>query len=140
MSMHGVRLRREPSKPRNQLHPVWRGVGCLFIVLTPLLSYVSAVRILAYGLTNDWPFPKWMIGAPRLPNFLLRTPSLYPIFAPLRSLTNLYALLILTAIMIAAFAGLLSLGYAILYRLFGPPRYSDVDAPPSRVKPKPYKR
>jgi hypothetical protein len=133
-------LKQAPSKPRNQLNPIWRGIGCLFIIITPVLSYVSARLILGYGLANGWPIPAWMLGTPRLPAFILQTPALYQMFAPLLSQTNLYAILTLTAAMIVFFAGLLSLIYALLYRIVGPPRFSPIDAPPPRVRTKTYKR
>ena len=131
--------RRQVSRPR-EIHPVWRGIGCIIILLIPPMSYVTATILVNYGLRNNWPIPYQLTGTPILPNFIWNEPILTKLFTPMLSWTNIYANLLITLVLIVFFAGLISLGYAILYQFIGPPRYSSVDTPPPRVKVKPYRR
>jgi len=133
-------IRRPSPKRQKELHPVWRGIGCLTILIVPILSYASAYVTLEEGLRRGWPIPPALLGAPRLPDLIWKIPVLAQLFAPIYGWNNLYAHLALTIVYIVVFAGLLSLGYAILYRFVGPPRYGPQDEPPLKHKPKPYKR
>lgn len=31
-----------PKKEKQKIHPVWRGIGCIMVVVIPLLSYFAA--------------------------------------------------------------------------------------------------
>jgi hypothetical protein len=48
------------DKPRidekKKIHPVWRGIGCVLMVLIPFVSYFAAVQIIS--MRNQW---KWVI-------------------------------------------------------------------------------
>jgi len=131
--------RRKISSPR-EIHPVWRGIGCIIILLIPPMAYVTATILVNYGLKNNWPIPYQLTGTPIFPNFIWADPILAKIFTPMLSWTNLYGNLLITLVLIIFFTGLISLGYAVLYQLIGPPRYTSVDTPPPRVKVKPYRR
>ncbi|MEX2161987.1 MAG: hypothetical protein WD751_08745 [Anaerolineales bacterium] len=40
--------RRPHSRALSQLHPIWRGIGCLLIILIPLIAYGLADFLLKY--------------------------------------------------------------------------------------------
>jgi len=55
---------RQTSRPRREVHPVMRGIGCIMIILVPLLAFGSAVLLVNYGAAHGWPIPPGWLGAP----------------------------------------------------------------------------
>jgi len=96
-------------------HPLWRGIGCLLLVVVPIISFAAARLLVQENSRQGWiRIPAEMRGS-------LAIPILGPVYAVDLAVTIL--------IIILAF-GLLTVVYALLYRLFGPPRYGPLDAPP----------
>jgi hypothetical protein len=122
-------------------HPVWQGIGCLIIIILPVISYALADATIQAGVKARWFFlPHELLGAPRFPDFVWKYWQLAALAGPLTKINNLYANLVLTGIYAIILGGLASLGYAIVYRYIGPPRYGPQDVPPPKIKTKPYKR
>ena len=132
---------RQASKPeRGVVHPVMRGIGCIMIVLVPILAYGIAVLLVNYGASQGWPIPPGWYGAPSIHPLLWRLQGLTPILQFLQAQNNLTANLIFTVAITVIIGGIMSVVYGYIYTLFGPPRYGPQDAPPIRVKVKRYKR
>jgi hypothetical protein len=132
---------RTPPKPRNVgVHPVMRGVGCIMIVVVPILAYGSAVLLVNYGAAHGWPIPAGWFGPLTFPQLLWRLQGLQPILRFLQAQNNLQANLIFAIALTVLIGGIMSMIYGYAYSLFGPPRYGPMDAPPPRVKVKRYKR
>ncbi len=132
--------RRQIQKP-DQPHPVWRGIGCMIMVITPLISYAAAKLTIDFGLKSGWVIPYQLLGNPTLPDYVYDVPVLAFLLAPITNWTNLYAYLAVGLMYLMIFGGLLSFTYALTYRFVGPPRWGPLDIPPPRgKKPKPYKR
>ena len=54
---------RPKPKPRNVgVHPVMRGIGCIMMVVVPILSYGIAALLVNYGATHGWPIPAEWFG------------------------------------------------------------------------------
>ena len=122
-------------------HPLWQGIGCLIIIILPIISYALADVTIQAGINARWSLlPYGLLGAPRFPDFVWKFWQLAAIAGPLTRIHNLYANLVLTGIYVIVLGGVSSLGYAIIYRFIGPPRYGPQDVPPPRIKTKPYKR
>jgi hypothetical protein len=99
------------------IHPVWRGIGCLMMLLIPIMSYAGATLLVQANQEQSW-F--------RMPREMMRTISLPVIGA----VEHLWANLLLTlALSLIGFA-LLTAIYAFVFQLVGPPRYGPQDAPP----------
>ena len=134
---------QKPDRPRRQqeLHPVWRGVGCLLMVIIPILSYVLAVISVDLLLSSGVGLPPELLGTPsfKIPAFVYRAQGLGKILGWFMSLNNLYANLLLTILYIVLFSLLISLVYAFMYRTMGPQK-DPLDAEPFNVKVKKYKR
>lgn len=131
----------KPTKPRNRdVHPVMRGIGCIMIVLVPILAYGLAIMLSDYGARNGWPLPASWYGPPTIPPILFKLQGLQVILRFLQAQTNLEVNLVLTLVLIILIGGLMSILYGYIYTLFGPPKYGPQDAPPIRVKVKRYKR
>ena len=58
---------RQKSRPRREVHPVMRGIGCIMIILVPLLH--SICMLLVNRAAHGWPHPPSWLGG--------NVPSLY---------------------------------------------------------------
>jgi hypothetical protein len=133
--------RRQPARPRETgVHPVMRGIGCIMIVLVPILSYGIAVLLVNYGFSHGWPIPPNWFGRPTIHPLLLKLEGLRPIWDFLIAQNNLIANVIFTIVIMVIIGGIMSIIYGYMYTLFGPARYGPTDAPPIRIKVKRYKR
>jgi hypothetical protein len=117
---------RFSNKPRlkneqKQAHPIWRGVGFGLMVLLPIISYATALILIDMNNTERW------IMIPR--DLLVRNQD------PL-----LLIKFLLTIILMAGFAIVLTLIFQLLYSIFGPSRYGPTDVPPVAGRFKKYKR
>ena len=132
---------RKPSKPRTVgVHPVMRGIGCIMMVVIPILAYGAAVLLVNYGGRQRWPIPPEWLGRITIHPLLLQLRNLDPIWNFLLRQNNLIANLVFAAAITVVVGGLMSILYGYIYSIFGPPRYGPQDAPPIRVKVKRYKR
>ena len=129
-------------KPRIEgVHPVMRGIGCLMMVIVPILSYGLAVLLVNYGTQRGWPIPSEWYGPPKFPQLLWDLQGLRPILQFLQAQSNLVANLIFAFVLIVLIGVIMAIIYGYIYTLFGPPKYGPQDAPPIRgVKVKRYKR
>ncbi len=123
-------------KPR----PIWRGIGCLLIILVPVLSYAAAVESMPFFF-NRGLVPSDLLITPNVPSWLWTgIPVLAQIIHFFIGRYALPAYLLLTFVYILAIGGFFSMLYALMYRISGPSRYGPMDAPPPKIKVKKYKR
>jgi len=132
--------RREPMKGGRQLHPIWRGIGCLLTIIIPVISYAAAYLTIEYGLDHGWPIPNQLLGNPRLPDLIYRSGALAAFLGPITTWNNLYANLALALIYSILLFGLLAFVNALVYQFAGPPRWGPQDIPPPKFKTRRYKR
>jgi hypothetical protein len=133
--------KKTPPKPRNLgVHPVMRGIGCIMMIVVPLLSYGIALFLVDYGIRQGWPLPPSWLEPISIHPLLLSLRGLEPVWNFLLRQDNLIAVLVFTIATIVVIGGLMSVLYGYIYTLFGPPQYGPQDAPPIRVKVKRYKR
>src|SRR6266508_1558210 len=104
--------RREGLKKPKQTHPIWRGIGCLLIIIITLISISAAKLTIDYGLKNGWTIPYQLLGNPSLPDYFYKVPALVTIFGPITLVNNFYAYLATTIIYLILLGGLASFGYA----------------------------
>ncbi len=140
MTKYNLSGQRRVIKKSEGPHPIWRGIGCLMILIVPIMSFALAAIFVQIALQQNWPVPYQLLGNPVMPKGLWDVSVLAPILAFIQAQTNLYAILALTILFIIVLGGVLSVGYAFIYRFIGPPRYSPLDAPPASGKVKSYKR
>jgi hypothetical protein len=113
------RYQRTKIKERPwKVHPIWRGIGCLMLILIPIMAYAAASVFLEYA-------PGWGIFP--------RTSDIYgnidlDYFVLPFSLGEAIFTLIF---MVMGFV-IFSTVYAFVYRISGPPKYGPTDAPPPR--------
>ena len=140
MTKYTVASQRRVRREEKQISPVWRGIGCIMIVVVPLLSYALAAWTVGFAASKNWPMPYQLMGFPVMPALLFKSDALIPILTFIQAQQDLYAKLLIAVIYVVLFGALLSLIWSMAYKVIGPPRYGPLDAPPSRVAPKRYKR
>jgi len=133
---------RKPTKPRNVgIHPVMRGIGCIMMVVVPILAYGLSMLLVDYAGARGWPIPPDWYGPPTIPPLLWNFQGLQPILLFIQAQNNLDANLVFAVAITIVIGGVMSVIYGYIYTIFGPPRYGPQDAPPIRgVKVKRYKR
>ena len=132
---------RPPPKPRSYgVHPVMRGIGCILMIIVPVLSYGAALLLVEYGISQGWPIPPGWLQPITIHPLLLRLRGLAPVWNFLLQQDNLIAIVVFSVAIMVVVGGLMSIIYGYLYSMFGPPRYGPQDAPPIRIKVKRYKR
>ena len=140
MGKYSSNARRQARPQRNNIPPLVRGIGCITMVLIPLLSYGVADYMIEKGPARSWPIPLNLLGAPNIPEFMFRSPALSGIAAFLQNQNNLSANLILALAITIIIGGLMSIVYGYVFAMFGPSKYGPTDVPPPRVKTKKYTR
>jgi len=133
---------RQRVIPRTEKpHPIWRGIGCIIMLIVPLISLALGKVTLDYGLEAGWPIPFELLGNPIVPDLFWKVYALAPLWGFIQSQTNLYAVLSFALLYLIVLAAFTSVAYSLLYRMIGPPQYSPLDAPPPKgIKAKRYKR
>lgn len=129
MSKYSKYQRIEEKRPTG-LNPVWRGIGCLMAIVLPTVSYFSSLELVKVGLDKGWPIPRGLLGFVEFPAWVWKYHVTTNILNPIASYPNFYAILVFTIVILILLSGIFSVLYAFIYRLVGPPQYSEVDAPP----------
>ncbi len=141
MGKHSSKVRRTPLEQVNKApHAVWRGIGCLMILLIPILSIALAYETVQYGLAAEWRIPYQLLGPPRFPDIFYDIGILRQLSFPIRQIEHLYAYAAVSTVYMIVIGGFISVLYAFVYRMIGPSRYGPFDAPPPTIKTKKYTR
>jgi len=131
--------RRRPTGPR-QTHAIWRGIGCVLILIVPLVSWFLATGTVQLALHSGWPLPYQLLGYPVMPKQLWNLPGLPPLLFFIERQQHLYLALVLAVAYIVLISAVLSFGYSLVYRIVGPPKYGPLDLPQPQIKVGHYKR
>lgn len=121
-------------------HVIWRGIGCLMMILIPAISIAAGVETIKYGLDHGWTIPYQLLGTPQLPEVFYKSSGLMTIFGPMIRTQNFYAYAAVSFSYMVVIGGVISVIYAAVYRMIGPARYGPLDAPPPKIKTKKYTR
>jgi len=140
MGKYRSNSRRQAAPIRNQVPPLVRGIGCLTMVIIPLLSYGIAVYWIQNGLPGSALIPPSLLGQPNIPDFFLRAQYLGGIARFLQAQNNLSANLLFALAITMIIGGFMAIVYGYIYSMFGPSKYGPTDVPPPRVKTKKYTR
>lgn len=116
----------DAQKPRPGIHPVWRGIGCLLVIIIPLMSYAGASLLLDANASQGWITIPREVSAPLA-------------IAPLGPIPAIYEELFFAKLLVGVFVALVIFGlftvlYSIVYRAGGGLKPSPLDAPPPRRK------
>ncbi|HEX7541008.1 MAG TPA: hypothetical protein VF352_02660 [Anaerolineales bacterium] len=137
MGKYAKYQRKSPEK--KGMHPIWRSIGCILIVVVPLLAFgmmvVFVPTIIATGKV-----PYQLLGRVHFPDWAYKTRIVADITSYISSIDNLWLNIITFFVMLLILTSVASLLYSLIYTLVGPARYTAQDAPPSKYKAKVYKR
>jgi uncharacterized membrane protein len=101
------------------IHPIWRGIGCLMMVIIPLVAFAVAVLLVDANSQQHWLVVPYQMSEDITIPFL-------------GTIDNFYAVILVTVLLSLIGFGILTIIYSIIYSAFGPPRYGPVDSPPIR--------
>ncbi len=107
---------RKITPAEKTVHPVWRGIGCVLMVLIPAMAFAAALLILQENAKQAW--------------FKIPTELLVKGFGDPLILIKAIFTVVIALFLYAVFA----LITFIINRSFGPPRYGPTDMPMPRVK------
>jgi len=94
-----------PAQPeKRSAHPVWRGIGCLLLILIPILSFAAARTFLQENAQANW------IAIPRELTGSVVIPALGRVS---------FAELSCTIVFMVVGFGLMTVLYSMFYRLAG---------------------
>jgi len=121
------RLNQQSSvKPRPwDVHPIWRGIGCLLFLIAPFIAFAAADLIVQLIIDNGW-YP--------VPPELSRQLTIDFLGLTLR---HFFGTLMVTAILLLLGFAFIMVVYSLIYALMGPSRYGPLDARPIRRKTRP---
>jgi hypothetical protein len=115
---------RPPPPPPWKIHPVWRGLGCLLILIGPVLAYITADILVAMTMKEGWyPVPAELARVVRLPLIEINVP-------------HFFANMLVAALLLLFGFALIMILYTVIFAIAGPGRYGPLDAPPVRERPR----
>jgi hypothetical protein len=132
--------RRKSAKVSEGPHPIWRGIGCLMVVIVPVISFGLAVITMDTATRLEWPIPADFFGYISLPDILYNSRVLVPVLNAITGVENLYGYIVFTGIYTVVLGALMSFIYALAYKVVGPPVYGPLDMPPRKGPVKKYRR
>lgn len=125
--------KQEEERPWN-VHPIWRGIGCIFIILMPIIAWAAADLFMQTNQTFNLPPLLYQQVSIPLANWQPINVVISAIDELLSKMHLTYGIILFTLLFLIIGYGLLSIIYGIIYRLVGPPRYSKVDARPITIR------
>lgn len=140
MGKYQTSSRKVTPERNREVHVAWRGIGCLMMLVIPIISIAAAVLTINYGLENGWVIPYQLLGYPRYPDWFYLSNGLMQVLSPITNTPHFYAYAVTTFLYMLVFGGIVSIIYAFTYRLVGPSRYGPLDVERPNIKVKKYKR
>ena len=129
---------RVSTRRLGQMHPIWRGIGCILIILVPLWSCALAtILVPVIGASGRLPYQ--LFTHVHFPDWVFRWSPLKEVGGFLSRIDNFWALLLLFLLIMPLLTGLFTVLYVFVYQRLVP-RYTPFDMPPLKYKAKKYKR
>ena len=129
--------RKSVEKPKQ--NPIWRGIGCIIMILLPLVTFGLTVLFTPMIAATGLP-PTSLVGRVNLPGWAFQLPVSRDIAIFIWGINNLWLGLIVFFVILLLLSGISSVIYTAVLQVIGPPRYGEMDVPPSTYKPKKYTR
>ncbi|HMD89855.1 MAG TPA: hypothetical protein VKF38_11895 [Anaerolineaceae bacterium] len=117
MGKYSSSMHRQPNQePRlRRIHPIWRGIGFIFIILIPIMAYYTTLVVLDMNNQKGW--------------FQIPVDLYYHNGDPL-----LYVKIMGTVAFGFIFYAIFMLITFIIISMFAPPRYGPLDVPPMHYR------
>lgn len=130
---YGGKAEERPWK----VHPIWRGIGCFMAIIMPLMAWAGAELFIQTNTLVPLPpelYKPVLISYTKVDTIDMLLKSLNSL---LSGMGVTYGKIFFTLVFLFLGYGVLSILYSIMYKVVGPPRYSQFD---SRPMPPPKKR
>jgi hypothetical protein len=123
---------RKPYSRPYQTHPVWRGIGCVLMVVVPVISFAVAHELANGSMRGMIPIPYDLMGYIKFPDWIWKIPYISIVAGAIARYPNPWAVIAFGFVIIVILTAIFSTAYAFLYRFIGPSRYTHLDAPPPK--------
>jgi hypothetical protein len=133
-----AKYRIKPTEKKG-MNPIWRGIGCILIVIVPLLAF-GLMALLVPSIIATGKVPYQLLGYVYFPDWAYKVIIISSIARFIGSLNNLWLNIITFFVIVLILTTVASLLYAWIYSVVGPARYTALDALPSKHRGKDYKR
>jgi hypothetical protein len=129
MNRRGYGSNAKTTDNADEIHPIWRGFGCVMLFLIPVMAFAAAVSIIDLNAERNW-FD--------IPADLNRLPDLNKLITGLPAwiVDDFYAKLLVAVVFAVLFFGIFVIIYSLVFRMSGGYRPSPLDAPPQNRKTK----
>jgi hypothetical protein len=110
-----------------KVNPIWRGIGCILILIIPIMSWYATTIILRSYLSRLFPLTFYKVFFVPYSHISEIDKVITQVNQYLLGSKLVFGQVFLTIILSVIGFGILAFVYAILYRLVGPPRYGPFD-------------
>ena len=134
MGFSAQKYRKEQQERRWKINPVWRGIGCFLILLIPIMAWFGATILMQ---TNQQLLRSQSLTKPISIRYsqILEIDRVIADFNHFSITNNLVSgQFLLTIVLMFIGFGILSVVYALMYKVAGPPRYGPFDVPPNSMR------
>jgi hypothetical protein len=119
MGKYSVRQVPPPQRPWD-VHPIWRSIGCLLVLIGPPLAYAAGHYLVEMNFEYGWlPVPSMFRQMFVIPYLEYALPH------------ALASLIVAVLLLLLGFA-VVMIVYSAIYAVLGPSRYGPLDSPPIR--------
>lgn len=133
MGFSAHKYQRERQQKPWKINPIWRGIGCVLLLIVPIMSWYATSLflqsnkkvVLPWELTRIVAIPYTRVA--EIDNVIL------PINRYFDATKFVFGQIFFTIIFSFIGFGAMAFLYALLYRVAGPPRYGPFDVPPNKV-------
>lgn len=124
---------KKPLRQREP-HPIWRGIGCVLLLVMPLLAWGLGEILLQIALQQHWPLPATWLLPPQWPTWLWKVNFLVPFLLYTQRWSYFLARLIFWVGILLLLWGGSILIYGFIYSRLAPPDPLRDVVPPPKVK------
>ncbi len=135
MSKYQMYQMRKKQVRRPGVHPIWQGIGCVMLIVMPLLAWGIEEILFQVALQQRWPIPyEWSLP-PRWPQWMWQLQFLTPFLTTTQSWTHFTVRLLAWVVVLLLLWSVLFFVYAAIYQASAPKDpVREMLPPPSKVK------
>lgn len=142
MSKFSTHHKKEFKRPY-KIHPIWRGIGFLMMIIVPVVAWFAGEELTLWAMESESPqvqiFMRAMSSPFGFPTWVYSIPILDDLARWIRSIDFLKVKLLFFFLLVIISSGILSVIYAMIYQATVP-RYTPLDEPAPKIRPKKYTR
>jgi hypothetical protein len=134
MGFSSQQYRRDHAERRWKVNPVWRGIGCVLLLLIPIMSWYGTTIFLQSNKKIVLPWELTTVVSIPYTHVTEIDKVIASINRYFDATGFVFGQLFFTIILSFIGFGVLAFIYALLYKIAGPPRYGPFDVPPNSIR------